>query len=379
MGFVGGYTSSRGNTGVAVACASLVLALLVQPVEAFWPFKSMKDQPHQEESATELTEEEPAEAIAIPQEVVKLSNKAVEERTIRQAVAKLLMASNNHDLKTLLSYYSQQFTSGDRMDLKTIKAMIEETWEMYPDIRYSTKILQIRLNGDWATVETEDSSIATAKTNKTESGKVGKLISNSRTLMFWHKVGNRWLIESDATLYEEASIRFGDLKGLEVRLAAPDQVFSGEGYTAKVTMPLDGPVYAIAAINREPIIFPHTKVKERYRTLSQNKPSLERVFEANTDNRNELVSATIGLIEVVRDENQRPQVRLNGLATLVKRVNVLPQVVKDADTSDSAVVKTSADGRIDLTQQAGQSDGPEGDGLDSVLPTEEQSPEESAE
>ena len=198
---------------------------------------------------------------------------------------------------------------------------------------------------------------------------MGKLISHSRTLMFWHKVGSRWLVESDATLYEEASIRFGLLNKMDVNLAAPDQVFSGEGYTAKVTMPLEGSVYAIAAINREPITFPHAKVKERYRTLSENKPNLERVFDANMDNRNELVSATIGLIEVVRDENQRPQVRLNGLATLVKRVNVLPQVAAGQGAlASEKQTKVSANGAIDLTKQA-QGTSSSSKALESVITT----------
>ena len=139
--------------GLVLTASALVLAL-VQPAQAFWPFAKATKQAEQKTTESVLPD--------VEQPVIRLSTDALEERAIRQSVAKLLLASNNHDLKSLLSFYSPQFTSGDRMDLKTIREMITETWEMYPDIRYRTKVLQIRLNGDWATVETDDHSTATA-------------------------------------------------------------------------------------------------------------------------------------------------------------------------------------------------------------------------
>jgi ketosteroid isomerase-like protein len=276
---------------------------------------------------------------------------AADEANIRKALASLLAASNRHDLKAMLEFYSSHFTSGDRMGLKSIKELVEETWRLYPDIHYETTLLEVRLNGDWATVESLDRSNATVGNAPNLPKEKGQLLSESRTQMFWHRVGSSWLIESDATLYEKASIRFGTTQGLELKLEAPDQVFSGEGYTAKVAVNLPSNAYAIASITREPLVYPHLNLKERYRTLGEERTTLERVFEANSTNHNELVTATIGLIEVGRDEEQRPVVRMKGVATLVKRINVLPQM---SDSSALGLtpssVKTSASGLIDTSK-----------------------------
>lgn len=328
----------------SLALGSLMACLLLQGLalpEAHawsWPFAN-KDKAASVESKKQD-----------PLGTVRLEPVSAEERQIRKHLAELLKASNKHDIKAMMAYYSPHFISGDRMDLKTIRQLIVDTWELYPDIQYESEVTQVRLNGDWATVETRDRSRATAVTKKLgEVDEQGVLESESRTLMFWHRVGSQWLIESDATLYEQAMIRFGSAATLPIRFVAPDQVFSGETFTAKVNVPLPEDNYAIASINRELIIYPHKPVKERYRTLSDDKKSLERVFEGNTANRNELVTATVGLISVSRDEEQRPVVALNGVATLVKRVNVLPKAKTDGTDPSDEQVKVSANGKVDMT------------------------------
>jgi len=77
---------------------------------------------------------------------------------------------------------------------------------------------------------------------------------------------------------------------------------------------------------------------------------LERVFEANSLDHNELITATVGLTRISQDEQNRPVVNFEGLATLTKRVNVAALVShKEAKAVASGnVVKVSANGKVDL-------------------------------
>lgn len=274
-------------------------------------------------------------------------------------------ASNAHQLKGLLAVYSPGFVSGDNLSLKAVTSLVEDTWKAYPDIAYQSQILEIRLNGDWATVESLDHSSATAQSQNQLPGLTGQLNSESRSLMFLHKIGKNWWVESDRTLYEEARIIYGGsqpgkanqpnlMNSLQGMLSAPDQVFSGESYTARLLLNLPEGTFAISTINRQPLVFPQPKPTENFRTVSPDNSELERVFTANQNYHNEMVSATIGLSRIGRDEQQRPVVELIGLATWVKRVNVLAKEdeATSAPEKDIAaeVVKTSANGKVDVSQ-----------------------------
>ena len=95
------------------------------------------------------------------------------------------------------------------------------------------------------------------------------------------------------------------------------------------------------------LLYPQEKPDDKFRSISPEKNRLERVFDANVTNRNEIVTATVGLTEVGQDKSSRPAIALRGITTLVKRVNVLPKVNTDDETKLS-LVKISANGAIDM-------------------------------
>ena len=76
-------------------------------------------------------------------------------------------ASNKHSLDGVLSHFSPAFISGDNLALSEVRQLIEQTWGLYPDIKYQLQPVEIRLNGHWATVETVDEVHATARPEST--------------------------------------------------------------------------------------------------------------------------------------------------------------------------------------------------------------------
>ncbi len=284
--------------------------------------------------------------------VVGIDAKAPEVQEVLTVIHELMDASNSHDMDSVLKHYSARFTSGDNLPLSDVQKLIQDTWKTYPDIHYDSKTLEIRFNGDWATVESLDSAKASVKTDEAVMNATGKMESSSRGLLFLHRIGKTWEIQSDFTVYENAFIAYGEAQKLKVNLSAPDLVFSGEPYTAKIDVDLLPGNVVISSITKESLQYPQTSPKERFRSLSDRHNSLERVFQANQTNHNEMVTATIGLTEVGQDAEERPTIRFTGVATLVKRVNVLPRVAPLDALKQSELVSTSASGLVNLAKAA---------------------------
>ena len=268
----------------------------------------------------------------------------------------LMKSSNAHDIDGVLGSYSPRFVSGDNMTLDQIKKLIQETWSVFPDIRYQTETLEVRVSGNWATVESIDSATATAKVDPVAGNQLGRLESRSRGLLYLHRIGTSWEILSDYTLYERAVITYGNLGALELDLSTPEQVFAGEPYSARVSMDVPEGVLAIATISREPLVYPQVKPRDKFRSLSSDKNTLERIFSANKNNTNEVVTATVGFTQIAQDSEDRPTIQLNGIATIVKRVNILPKSQFRLQQPTDDLVRVSADGDVDLTESAASSD-----------------------
>jgi len=286
--------------------------------------------------------------------VVGADRNAPEVQQILTLLADINKASNRHAMDDVMKYYSHNFVSGDNLPLSDVRAMIQDTWKTYPDIQYASQVLEIRVNGDWATVETQDNARAVAQSNENLMKAQGQLLSQSRGMVYLRRVSKSWEITSDYTLYERACVSFGEVDSLQADVSAPDQVFSGEDYSANLHVALPQGAVAIASIAKDPLLFPQLKPNDKFRSLAQEgetASNLQRVFQANRQNRNEMITVTIGVTNITEDESSRPQVNFKGIATLVKRVNVLPKPSPALD-SVADVVKTSASGALDFSEAA---------------------------
>ncbi len=297
--------------------------------------------------------------------IIGVSPQSQQVETILGKVTSLQQASNSHDIAAVLSHFSPQFVSGDNLTIKDLRQLIEQTWQQYPDIQYAVQPIELRVNGDWATVETVDEAHATAaptpqndKETPLLPAEKGTLHTQSRGMLYFHRVGKQWEVTSDRSLYETAAILYGSAKGLDINLSAPDQVFSGGTYTARIVSDLPEGAVAIASITRTPIQYPAVEADDKFRSMTLRRNRLERVFDANRASRNELITAVVGLTEVGQNEANRPTVAFKGMATLTKRVNVSPQVTHEFDTERGIeqVVKVSADGDIDVRNMGNGAD-----------------------
>lgn len=297
----------------------------------------------------------------------ELKNGEVQELAEVQAMLNdLLAASNKHDLEGVLKHYSAHFTSGDSLSLKDVRGLIMDTWKMFPDISYASQVLEIRVNGNWATVESIDTATAAAKVDPVVSDKPGTMKSRSRGLLYLHKVGKVWEILSDYTLYEKAVITYGPFDTVDIDVATPEQVFSGEPYTAKVSVGVPGGNIAFATLTQEPLTYPQHVSKDKFRTLSSDRTDLERIFKANATNNNEVVTATVGFTEIGQDDQDRPTINLKGIMTVVKRVNVTPRSTYQPLDPSQQLIHTTADGKIKVDPMTEPAEG----GMD-----EEETPE----
>ncbi len=289
-----------------------------------------------------------------PMHLEEVKGEAQDVAAITQMLQDLLAASNRHDIDGVLKHYSPEFISGDGLGLKDIRGLVLETWDMFPDIHYDSKILEIRTSGKWATVETLDSATSSAKVDAAVSDKPGHLKSSSRGMMYLQKAGKTWEILSDYLLYEKAVVSYGPVENLDVDVATPEQVFAGEAYSAKLDVDVPPGNIAFAMIAKEPIIYPQAPGKNKFRTLSSEKTVLERIFNANGSNNNEVVTATIGFTQIGQDDQERPTINLAGIMTIIKRVNVIPKNNFEVTARMQEVVRSSADGKIQVEKPQGE-------------------------
>lgn len=275
-------------------------------------------------------------------------------KSIISLLEDLINASNKHNLEGILHAYNPNFMSGDNMALPELKSLIQETWQSYPKIQYTTKLKSIRVNGDFATVETDD--VATAVIDKPEAEGMpidlpGKLYSESNNTLYLKRAGSVWEIMSDTINYEMATIRYGSADDIELTLETPEQVKSGESYSAIFNVEPQPGAFVIASINNQELIYPHPQVDDKFRPMNSSNKSVQRVLKANLSNRNEIVTATVGITRIGEaQEGDRPSLGLDGIATIVKRVNIIPTSKQELLKALEAekLVTTSASGKIKL-------------------------------
>lgn len=278
---------------------------------------------------------------------------------IMSMIKKMQEASNNHDLTTVASFYSDDYLSGDNLDKDQVLDLIKDTWQTYPDINYTNDIKYVRFSDSWASLESYDQSKATTNKPSDITNDNGKMESESHSIIYLRKVGKEWKIVGDFTYYETATVKFGTAKNLDIKFSSPGQVKAGEMYSAKIITEVPVGAFTVGSITKEPVVFPNIKAKEKFRTINQSLGSLERVFESNENNLNEFVTATIGITELTEDNQARPTVQLKGICIIGNRINVIPHstfdredyIITNKESLDPAITATSIHKKINIEEK----------------------------
>lgn len=248
-----------------------------------------------------------------------------QDAELKNVLYKYLKFSNEHNFEGLKSLYAPSFISGDGLKRDQVLALIKESWANCPNIKYTSEVKKIRLNDNFATVESYDTAYARTVKKSELTNDTGNIESSSTTITYFQKFGKTWKITSDAAINETTAIKYGSAKKLNFKFFAPEQVYAGEDYTASLYANTCDGQFAFASITKEPIVYPQVESKEVFRQIDPDSKLLERVLKSNTTNNNELVSASVGITEISGSIYSNPKIKLTGLAVLFQRVNVIPQ------------------------------------------------------
>jgi hypothetical protein len=256
------------------------------------------------------------------------------EGSIEFLFDEMIKAWNEHDLEKVFSFYSTNFITGDGINLEDYKDLTKSLFEAYPNIKIENQKRTIRSQDQYATVSGIDFFFGNSKDINKELNSRGFLNAISQGQIFLQKYGKTWKIVSDRIHFELVTVYYGEAKKYldnhQIYFSSPEQVLAGAQYSATLYFILPENIKANATINKELIVKPDpdTPIDESFQNISEHK--LERLFQSNSTNHNELVSATIVISKGIIEP------KLEGVLYISKRINVAPNV---SDLSKTKIMK----------------------------------------
>lgn len=246
-------------------------------------------------------------------------------KTIKDLFQKHTAFANAHNLSGLKTFYADNYMNSDGFNKESYFKSIESTWRDCADISYTTKILSVAVNGDYASVNVEETATGTVYEKIEGTTVAGEIHSKSQGIYHLTKINAKWYISAETAVTDESSLLYGDARFMNIEIQAPAQVSSGDEYTATVKVDADEDTFIIGSIDRDPVTYPTNPPKTGLRALN-TEHTLERVLKANTDNINEYAVASLAISKVENGKSDDSyRIYMSGLACVMKRVNVIPK------------------------------------------------------
>jgi len=251
---------------------------------------------------------------------------------IKELFYNLNKYSNEHNIEAIKTFYSKDYLGYDGFNFDAFFASVDETFKIYPDISYKSKIESINIKGDWAAVELFDTTTSEKQAatqaiinNKPVLNKEikGFMESKCHYITYLKKIAGRWMIYSDNIIAEETFIKYGKAADVEMNILSPMVVKGGEDYCISLNVK-NKPKGALvlASLSREEIKYPPSAPVDKFRKIPYD-GILERVVTANKKGINEYSMASIGITEIsLNEEKTAINYEMAGIAFLMKRVNV---------------------------------------------------------
>jgi len=255
---------------------------------------------------------------------VKNSN-SEEANELNFFLANYLIALNAHDIKNIDSYYASNYINDDGFNKNQVIDLLKQTWEKCPDLKYLTVIKNLRLDDNRASVEFIENISATTKDKSEITKDKGSISGTSHNILYLEKYACGWKIITDKTLYEETAIKYGTATNININFDVPEQVLSGEDYTASLKVDLPAEAFALASLASVPVVYPVKQAEETFRQVPSDLKMLERLIKSNKTGRNEISSASVSFCEAQRSTYTNFDVKVTGTAVILKRINVLPK------------------------------------------------------
>ena len=243
------------------------------------------------------------------------------KKSIKNFMAKQNDIANMHNIDWLAKLYSEDFICSDGFKKDVYFKLIDETWDSYKDISYTTEVKNIRVDNDKAEVDVYETAIATLTQVEEGIAISGELNSYSNGTYYLKKNGKDWIITGEKIKDEKSFLKYGDTRFVDMDLKSPKTAKAGEYYTASLEINAPENSFFVASISKDEITHPQKKSEEVYRTMPDD-GILERMFIANKNGRNEYNVAAVGMSRSKVYEMNKVGVYMAGIAFIMARVNV---------------------------------------------------------
>jgi ketosteroid isomerase-like protein len=327
-----GYVLSKTGKGLAPLVMAALLGVQIQA-----PVFAIETSPaapaaSATSAATSATSTAAATSTELTFDGTDKSHEA-ERKTIETILNDIEAAWNAHDIDKVMAYYAEDYINNDGLDKTAVKEITQDFWKTNPDAKSSSVINQVRVEGNFATVESRDTAYGTIKMNPMrDSSLQGELNTVSGGQLYLKKTADTWKITGDRIDYELVKVTYGVAKNLKISFTAPEQVKSGKSFSAKIDVDLPSNYLAVGSITTQPLEYPQKTPKDLWRAMDTS--SLERIVPANTNNKNELLMATV----IITDINKR---NLAGIELLTRRLNVVPEAIDNSSKTQTASLEDS--------------------------------------
>lgn len=245
-------------------------------------------------------------------------------KQIKSLINSYNIYANQHDIEKLGTLYSDKYINNDGFNKEIYFKSIKDTWESCKDLTYTTKIISLNINGDYAHVNVEETANGTIYDTIENMPVAGEIHSKSTGIYHLEQVNGRWFITGETFLTDESSLLYGDARFMNIEIQTPNQVNAGETYTSLVKVDTDDNTFIIGAIDRDPVTYPVKTPKSELRAMPQSQ-TLERLLKANTDNINEYAVASLAISKAQGVGTDSFKIYMAGLACVMKRINVIPK------------------------------------------------------
>ncbi|MBD1835857.1 nuclear transport factor 2 family protein [Cyanobacteria bacterium FACHB-472] len=164
---------------------------------------------------------------------------------LKNALGQIDAAANRQDVKTVMQFYSQNFTHSDGLNRQSMEKSLSQIWKRYPKLNYQTQLTSWEAKGDEIVAETVTTITGTGKVD----GKDTKIESTVRSRQ---RFQNQKIVQQEI-LAERTQMTTG-AKPPTVNMKLPEQVRVGQSYNldAVVQEPLGDDLMLGAAVE-EPV------------------------------------------------------------------------------------------------------------------------------
>lgn len=232
--------------------------------------------------------------------------------------------AKKYDIEGIKTVYSKDFINSDGFNRDIYFSLIDETWQTYSDITYKTKINEVNVEGNFASVSTTETAVATTSKNLETGAIYGELRASSECIYSLKKVGDAWLISAEQVLRETSALKFGDARYIKMTFDAPKVVGAGMPYSSTIKVHAPSNLVVVGSLDQARIVNPAEEPDEKFRPFS-DELTLTRFFTANEDNLNEYNVASVAIANAEPLSDGSVKMYISGLAFVMTRINVVPK------------------------------------------------------